>query len=83
MTKFQVVILNGFRVTSDTHINKVKVLTRALSAQSLAAIELTDIVGGATYLHQRRVYGASACNVRSNVSLRLLEKFSMGDPGTF
>ena len=40
-------------------------------------------MGGATYLHKRGVYGASACNVRSNVSLRLLEKFSMGDPGTF
>ena len=38
---------------------------------------------GATYLHKRGVYGASACNVRSNVSLCLLEKFSMGDPGTF
>ena len=35
------------------------------------------------YLHKRGVYGASACNVHSNVSLRLLEKFSMGDPGTF
>ena len=33
LTKFQVEILNGFRVTSDTHINEVKVLTRALSAQ--------------------------------------------------
>ena len=40
-------------------------------------------MGGATYLHKQGVYGASACNVRSNVSLRLLEKFSMGDPGTF
>ena len=40
-------------------------------------------MGGATYLHKRGVYGASACNVRSNVSLRLLVKFSMGDPGTF
>ena len=49
----------------------------------LAAIELIDFVGGATYLHKRGVYGASACNVHSNVSLRLLEKFSMGDPGTF
>ena len=49
----------------------------------LAAIELIDFVGGATYLHKRGVYGASACNVRSNVSLRLLDKFSMGDPDTF
>ena len=40
-------------------------------------------MGGATYLHKRGVYGASACNLRSNVSLHLLEKFSMGDPGTF
>ena len=39
-------------------------------------------MGGVTYLHKRGVYGASVCNVRSNVSLRLLEKFSMGDPGT-
>ena len=35
------------------------------------------------YLHKRGVYGASACNVRSNVSLRLLENVSVGDPGTF
>ena len=49
----------------------------------LAAIELIDFVSEATYLHKWEVYGASACNVRSNVSLRLLEKFSMGDPGTF
>ena len=40
-------------------------------------------MGGATYLHKRGVYGASACNVRSNVSLRLLKEFSIGDPGTF
>ena len=40
-------------------------------------------MGGATYLHKRGVYEASACNVRSNVSLCLLEKFNMGDPGTF
>ena len=40
-------------------------------------------MGGATYLHKQGVYGASACNVGSNISLRLLEKFSMGDPGTF
>ena len=46
----------------------------------LAAIELIDFMGGATYLSGIRT---SACNVRSNVSLHLLESFSTGNPGIF
>ena len=62
------------------------ITTLLLSYAILTEVWLEEVSRVATLgVHdtKRGVYGASVCNVRSNVSLRLLEKFSMGDPGTF
>ena len=76
MTKFQVEILNCFRVTSDTHINEVKVLTRALSVRRAVIHDvLMRLDVPITKIRGQCYDGASSiAGCRTGVAARIMEE---------